>query len=325
MLGAWINGWWLAAPLAVVAALGVLSNGLTLLVTWWQRADRAGRPPRPPAPTVWPGDPHRAWQQSTGDARLPRLAPPPRYSTFEEFLAAEPSPQRAAGVIGIVGVSASVLLGGALLVAPPVVGTTGPGSERVQGALVMAFWVVAVAALPLGLLTWWPPRRRRLLRAQHARAVAIGVLCGVRPTELAIFRRDEGRTQFRLFVDARTSPAQASRIAAALDRWAAQITEEAGTDRPLGAAIDFHMEDAWGLRDAVRTEDLFGPDAGGAYLVATSHPAGGWAVLIEMNAVDGDITPFRWVEKVFFRQQDEGSRAVSDAGGATRRTPRGTR
>ncbi|MGI6877698.1 hypothetical protein [Microbacterium sp. gxy059] len=211
----------------------------------------------------WPADPASAWAEAVrSPASSERLADPPDADAADAASIADwiEDQRSVLPLLAIVSAVVGVLLIGGLLI-----GSLPRPEERAGGAA--ALWAAGtgllVASVVLGL---WEAIRRRRRRTRPARLIpeARLVVCELHPTRFAV-REGDGYRETCVAIAADTPDAQAARLA-----------DDDGLARRA-------RDEAWNPRDATvfASEEIFGPDASGGYLVRRPNPpADGWGVLI---------------------------------------------
>lgn len=237
----------------------------------------------PIEPQHWPADPASAWAQAVA-APVPtaRYGDPPSIKPLEK-IAENMRRQRVfvptiALVLTVVG---AVLLGGLLAGVLPL-------SGRSTSAVVQ--WISGIVLLVSGPALWITHRQWRTRQERRGFPPARGVLCEIYPTTFRIGDGD-GYCGTSVAIDARTPDEQASRIAAAFRIWLARLEADKEADSAA--------ENAWGsgLRrrvvNAFASEEIFGPEAAGAYLVRGTASGSRWALLLDWRAPEDPAHPMR--------------------------------
>lgn len=231
----------------------------------------------------WPADPASAWAQASGSSvPIARYGDPPSIRPLEE-IAENMRRQRVfvptvALVFTVVG---AILVGGLLSGVFPLSGRS--TSAAVQ-------WTAGVVLLIVGPVLWIGHRQWRAHEERRGFPPARGVLCEIRPTTFRIGDGD-GHCLTSVAIDARTSDEQASRIAAAFRIWLARLEADKEADSAA--------ENAWGsgLRrrvvNAFASEEIFGPEAVGGYLVRGTAGSSPWALLLEWRTPEEPAHPMR--------------------------------
>lgn len=237
----------------------------------------------PTDPQPWPADPPSAWAQASGSpVPIARHGEPPEIKPLEE-IAENMRRQRVivptvALVFTVVG---ATLVGGLLAGVFPLSGR--PTSAGVQ-------WTAGVTLLIVGPALWIAHRQWRVREERRGFPLARGVLCEIYPTMFHIGDGD-GYCLTSVAIDARTSDEQASRIAAAFRIWLARLDADKQDD--TAAKI------AWGSKFRQRvvntfaSEEIFGPEAAGGYLVRGTASRSPWALLLEWRAPEDPAHPMR--------------------------------
>ncbi len=232
---------------------------------------------------LWPADPASAWTQAVS-APVPkaRYGEPPSIRPLEE-IAANMRRQRVfvptvALVFTVVG---AILVGGLLAGVFPLSGRS--TSEAVQS-------IAGIVLLIVGPVLWIGHRQWRKHEERQGFPPARGVLCEIYPTTFHIGDGD-GWCLTSVAIDARTADEQASRIVTAFRIWLARLE----ADKEAGYAA----KDAWnsGFRrriiNAFASEEIFGPEAAGGYLVRGTASGSRWALLLDWRELEDLAHPMR--------------------------------
>lgn len=237
----------------------------------------------PNGPQPWPADPASAWAQAVAaPAPVARHGEAPSITPLEE-IAENMRRQRVfvptvALVFTVVGV---ILVGGLLAGVFPLSGRS--TSAAVQ-------WTAGVVLLIVGPVLWIAHRQWRAYEERRGFPPARGVLCEIYPTAFHIGDGD-GYCLTSVAIDARTSDEQAARIAAAFQLWLARLDadKQADTDATMAWGSKFRQR----VVNAFASEEIFGPEAAGGYLVRGTAGRSPWALLLEWRAPEDPAHPMR--------------------------------
>ncbi|RIQ29616.1 hypothetical protein [Jiangella rhizosphaerae] len=241
----------------------------------------------------WPGDPAAAWRRAVADAPAepPARRRPPDLSDFATFTRLVPQRGEYLAMPVLYGV------GGVFCVA------VGLHLMRYQRPLdpfdgtvpawlgLLAYWPPWFLMLALGAaaLCWAPVSyvrgkrdHPRHLRELYERVRRDGILVQTFPCRLRL-EATEGTEQAKIAVDARATDAQAARLHAAFGDWLDGVSGDPAATKAV--------RDRYGSsRRVLPATELFGPDAGGGYLVRGTVGSS-WRVLLPSTADDGAV---RW-------------------------------
>ncbi|WP_396911123.1 hypothetical protein [Mycolicibacterium sp.] len=231
----------------------------------------------------WPADPASAWAQAVA-APTPkaRYGKPPSIRPLEKIAA---NMRRQRVLVPTVALVFTVV--GAILVGGLLVGVF-PLSGRSTSATVQ--WTAGVVLLIVGPALWIGHRQWRKHEERRGFPPARGVLCEIYPTSFRIGDGD-GWSDTSVAIDARTSDEQASRLATAFRIWLACLEADKEADSAA--------KNAWnsGFRrriiNAFASEEIFGPDAAGGYLIRGTARRSRWALLLDWRESEDPAHPMR--------------------------------
>ncbi|WP_396909819.1 hypothetical protein [Mycolicibacterium sp.] len=232
---------------------------------------------------LWPADPASAWAQAVA-APVPkaRYGEPPEIRPLEE-IAANVRRQR----VLVPAVSLVLTVVGAILVGGLLAGVF-PLSGRNTSATVQ--WIGGVVLLIVGPVLWLAHRQWRKHEERQGFPPARGVLCEIYATSFRIGDGD-GWCDTSVAIDARTPDQQASRIVTAFRIWLARLEAD--------KEVDSAAKDAWssGFRrriiNAFASEEIFGPEAAGGYLIRGTASRSPWALLLDWREPEDPAYPMR--------------------------------
>ncbi|MDV3123874.1 hypothetical protein M1247_02995 [Mycobacterium sp. 21AC1] len=231
----------------------------------------------------WPADPASAWAQAvTSPMPIARPGEPPQIKPLEE-IAAKARQQR----VFVPTVALVFTVVGAVVVVGLLAGVF-PLSGRNTSADVQ--WVAGPLLLIAGPVLWIAHRSWRTREERRGFPPARGVLCEVYPTKFHVHDGD-GYCLTSVAIDARTSDGQATKISAAFSIWLARLDsdEQAGSE----------ARDAWqagggkGIANVYGSEEFFGPEAAGGYLVRGTVRRSPWALLLDWRVPGDPAHPLR--------------------------------
>lgn len=211
------------------------------------------------------GDPRRHWREAAGRRPGHRREPAPDLSDFAVF-AARVDPR------GSRWLTPALLLGTAVFCAwYSTVSSTGllPLSPDVRRTVLWVLAGILAGAAP-AVLVWDNRTRDRALRRTHGVFVEHGTVVEAYLTPL-----DVGNESVQLawvLIDSRVPDEQASRLHAAFDGWLTAVLADDDAYRRVAA----WLRAGGGFEPS---EELFGPDAAGGYLVGPLT-RGRWKVLM---------------------------------------------
>lgn len=222
----------------------------------------------------WPADPVSAWEQAVcSPDRVDRLSDPPDIDSADAASIADwiEDQRSLLPMFAIVCAAVGAFLVGGLLIG--VLPRPVPG-----GAPPEAHWAAGVGLLTASVVLWiWEiiGRRRRRTRPPRLIPEVRIVLCQLYPTTFNIHDGD-GYRETCVAIDANTPDAQAARLLTAFRLWLARLTTDPDA---VSRARNEHWQPSGA--SVFNSEEIFGPDATGGYLVRRPNPpADGWAVLI---------------------------------------------
>lgn len=163
-----------------------------------------------------------------------------------------------------------------------------PLSGRSTSATVQ--WTAGVVLLVVGPVLWLGHRQWRKQEERQGFPPARGVLCEIYPTTFHIGDGD-GWCLTSVAIDARTPDEQASRIATAFRIWLARLESDKEADSAA--------KNAWnsGFRrriiNAFASEEIFGPDAAGGYLIRGTASRSPWALMLDWREPEDPAHPMR--------------------------------
>ncbi|MBE5494641.1 Uncharacterised protein [Mycobacteroides abscessus subsp. abscessus] len=231
----------------------------------------------------WPADPVSAWAQA--------VAAPAAKSRYGERPSIRPLEEIAADVRGqrvfVPAVALVFTVVGAILVGGLLVGVF-PRSGHSTSAGVQ--WFAGVVLLIVGPALWLGHRQWRKYEERQGFPPARGVLCEIYPTSFHIGDGD-GWCLTSVAIDARTPDEQVSRIATAFRIWLARLEADKEADSAA--------KNAWnsGFRrriiNAFASDEIFGPEASGGYLVRGTAKRSRWALLLDWREPEAPAYPMR--------------------------------
>lgn len=234
----------------------------------------------------WP-DPASAWEQAvTSTEPLAQPGAPPEINPLEE-IAANARQQR----VFVPTVALILTVVGAVLVVGLLAGVF-PLSGRSTSAAVQ--WTAGPILLVAGPVLWIAHRSWRTREERRGFPPARGVLCEIYPTTFHIHDGDgdgDGYCLTSVAIDVRTSDGQATRIAAAFSIWLARLDsdEQAGSE----ARAAWQAGGGKGIANVYGSEELFGPEAAGGYLVRGTAGRSPWALLLNWRTPEDPAHPLR--------------------------------
>jgi hypothetical protein len=231
----------------------------------------------------WPADPASAWQQAAASpVPIARPGEPPEITPLEE-IAANVRRQRA--FVPTVALVFTVV--GAVVVVGLLAGVF-PLSGRSTSADVQ--WVAGPVLLVAGPVLWIAHRNWRTRAERRGFPPARGVLCEIYPTTFHVHDGD-GHCLTSVAIDVRTSDRQAARIAAAFSIWLARLDsdDQAGSE----AREAWQAGGGQGIANVHGSEEFFGPEAAGGYLVRGTVGRSPWALLLDWQVPEVPAHPLR--------------------------------
>ncbi|OBG21574.1 hypothetical protein A5768_26075 [Mycolicibacterium fortuitum] len=221
-----------------------------------------------PPGQIWPGDPAAAWA-SAARTPLQRRRPLPALATAKDFERSMAHPDENRIFAMIMGVVFVALL--ALAIVAFLVG----GIPFPYSLVIAVTGAVALVLFPkMVYRTTW----NRL----HARAIAGAMLCDVYPSPLPL----PGTGGAAILLDTRMPDQLAAHIHNAFVIWAERVASD-----PAAVA---HIADMFGTAVVRGADELFGPQARGAFVAADRDAsAGSWRLMLPEVAPADPVHPYR--------------------------------
>lgn len=232
----------------------------------------------------WPADPVSAWTDAASAPRhLIRHDDPPMIGSLDDVAARVRQRSSLLPMFALV-----FTVTGAILVAGLTVGVF--PLSREGGAPVEVQWIGGVALLVAGLVVW--SAHLWWTRAEQKRPYppAQGALCELYPSNFDIPDGD-GYCSTVLAIDTRTADDQAAKIALAFSIWQERLASD--SDAASEARSTWVKGGGKAIANVYGSEEFFGPEASGGYLVRPSSRRARWALLLTARPPKDPKHPLR--------------------------------